>query len=363
AAYRAAGAGGRKLFQQHDAQWIPDGYPGEGNILIFNNGLDRGYSTIEEIVPPIDSQGRYSLSPGSSYGPDKPVWTYKAKNPEDFYSAEISGAHRLPNGNTLICAGVKGTFFEVTPGGRTVLEYVDPVVRGGILAQGERAGRDPRGHRWNAVFKIHRYAPDYPGLEGRDLTPGDVIEQPASMRGKTGFDQLDAPQQRRRGEGGQGRGGGRREQRPRRGPGPDASARRSPEPGSPRLPWLLVHAAELDADHDGIVARQELLDQAEQVFAAYDRNQDGKLTAEEYGDRGAGSLRLPMAGFVRVHARELDSSGDGHITLQEMTDTAARLFDKSDKDRDGRLTPDEQRSPGGGAAAGARTPRTRSTAR
>ena len=56
--------------------------------------------------------------PSGAYGPAQPVWHYQAENPEDFYSSEISGAHRLPNGNTLICAGVKGTFFEVTPAGR-----------------------------------------------------------------------------------------------------------------------------------------------------------------------------------------------------------------------------------------------------
>jgi len=48
------------------------------------------------------------------------VWRYQAQNPKDFYSSEISGAHRLPNGNTLICAGVRGVFFEVTPAGETV---------------------------------------------------------------------------------------------------------------------------------------------------------------------------------------------------------------------------------------------------
>ncbi len=163
------------------------GLPGAGHILIFNNGLDRGYSTIEEIVPPVDSDGRYAIPDGKPFGPAKPVWRYQAENPEDFYSSEISGAHRLPNGNTLICAGVKGTFFEVTPEGKTVWQYVNPVVHNGILAQGELPGKDHRGHSWNAVFKIHRYEPDYPGLAGKDLKPIGPIEQPESQCGKTGF--------------------------------------------------------------------------------------------------------------------------------------------------------------------------------
>jgi len=90
------------------------------------------------------------------------------------------------------CAGVRGVFFEVTPAGEKVWEYVNPEVRGGILAQGELPGRDHRGHSWNAVFKIHRYGPDYPGLRGKSLAPGGVLELPASQRGKTGLDRLDA---------------------------------------------------------------------------------------------------------------------------------------------------------------------------
>ena len=187
AAYQRGSADDRQLFQQHDAQWIPEEYPGAGHILIFNNGMDRGYSTIEEIVAPMDDRGNYVLPSQGGYGPAKPVWRYQAENPEDFYSSEISGAQRLPNGNTLICAGVKGTFFEVTPAGETVWQYVNPVVHNGILAQGEKSGLDHRGHNWNAVVKIHRYEADYPGLVGKDLTAIGPIEQPAALAGKTGF--------------------------------------------------------------------------------------------------------------------------------------------------------------------------------
>jgi len=197
AAYKRGTTRDKQLVQQHDAQWVPDGYPGAGHITIFNNGYDRGYSSIEEIVPPTDANGRYLLKPGKAYGPDEPVWHYEAKNRKDFFSSEISGAHRLPNGNTLICAGVLGHLFEVTPTGEMVWQYVNPMVRSGILAQGEVPGKDVRGHLFNAVFKVHRYAPDYPGLAGRDLTPKGVVELPASKKGKTGMDKADAPAQER----------------------------------------------------------------------------------------------------------------------------------------------------------------------
>jgi len=162
----------RQLFQQHDAQWIPNDCPGAGNMLIFNNGLDRGFTSVIEIKPPVDEHGRYTSF-------DAPiVWEYRAAPPESFYSSEISGAHRLPNGNTLICAGCVGNFLEVTPAGEIVWRYANSVVREGILPADGEPGTDHRGHQWNAVFKIHRYAPDYAGLAGKSLTPGEVIEQP-----------------------------------------------------------------------------------------------------------------------------------------------------------------------------------------
>jgi len=197
-AYGRGNAADAPLVQQHDAEWIPEGYPGAGHIMIFNNGYDRGWSSIEEIVPPIDAAGNYILATGKAYGPEKPVWHYEAANRSDFFSSEISGASRLPNGNTLICAGVTGNLFEVTSTGETVWQYVNPVVRDGILAQGELPGKDVRGHLFNAVFKVHRYAPDFPGFSGRDLSPKGVIELPASEKGKTGLDGLDEQPDERR---------------------------------------------------------------------------------------------------------------------------------------------------------------------
>ena len=112
----------RKLFEQHDTTWIDDGCPGEGNILIFNNGWGRGYSTVDEIVPPVDENGEYYLAPGSAYEPTTQTWIY---NPTpSFYASHLSGATRLASGNTLICNGESpGKLFEVTPEEATVWQY------------------------------------------------------------------------------------------------------------------------------------------------------------------------------------------------------------------------------------------------
>ena len=119
----------QKLFGQHDAQWIVEGCPGFGNILVFNNGLDRPegiYSSIEEIIPPITQNGTYIYTPGTPFEPENPIWIYTANIPTDFYSSLISGCQRLPNGNTLICNGQKGIFFEVNPEKEIIWEYTNP---------------------------------------------------------------------------------------------------------------------------------------------------------------------------------------------------------------------------------------------
>jgi len=172
-AYGRGNASDQKLFAQHDAQWIEAGLLGEGNILIFNNGLKRSdgsYSSIDEIVPPIDDQGNYVLAPGSAYGPDEPVWTYTAENRSSFFSSYISGTQRLPNGNTLICSGADGRFFEVTQDKEIVWEYINPFAIKNTEAI-DRPGPKDDSIYFRGVFKIRRYAPDFPGLVDKDLEP------------------------------------------------------------------------------------------------------------------------------------------------------------------------------------------------
>lgn len=167
------------LFGQHDTQWIEPGLPGDGNILIFNNGNHRPageYSSVDEIVPPLDANGHYLITPNSAQEPQDSIWSYVAPNPSDFYADKVSGAQRLPNGNTLVCSGTNGTIFEVTPEGEIVWLYVNPVTSNGPLSQGDSIPGDNKGFA-NAVFRAYRYAPDYPGLAGKDLTPGKPIEQ------------------------------------------------------------------------------------------------------------------------------------------------------------------------------------------
>ncbi len=180
--YDRGTAGNQQLYQQHHTHWIETNCPGAGNILIFNNGIGRGYSTVHEIVPPVDVAGNYTLASGAAFGPTSPVWTYIATPPTNFYSAEISGAQRLPNGNTLICEGIKGNLFEVTSAGQTVWNYMCPVTTT-ILTQGDDIPIDAArpDQLMNAVFRVTRYPTNYVGLLGRDLTSQGTIEIPQNQ--------------------------------------------------------------------------------------------------------------------------------------------------------------------------------------
>jgi len=147
--YDAGAASDQKLFFQHDASWIKPGYPGEGHILVFNNGNNRPsgqYSSVDEFAPPVNSDGEYYLEPGSAYGPEDLSWSYIADPPTTFYSHVFGGAQRLKDGNTLICDGIAGKFFEVTPDKTTVWQWTNPY---------------PNPNQ-NDVFKIDYIAPEEP---------------------------------------------------------------------------------------------------------------------------------------------------------------------------------------------------------
>lgn len=159
-AYRAGVASNQQLFVQHNAHWIESSLPGAGHLLVFNNGQGRpggNSSSVDEIVLP--------LMPGAAYSNDLPfappaaTWSYAATPASSFYASNISGAQRLPNGDTLICNGPTGMFFEVTADGSTVWSY--------SISQ--------------SVFRVTRYGYDYPGLVGTGLNPGEYPGLPYAV--------------------------------------------------------------------------------------------------------------------------------------------------------------------------------------
>ncbi len=145
-----------KLGAQHDAHMIEEGLPGEGDILVFDNGMN---------LPSVEESGAYwgiahsrvlQIDPKKKkvvweYAHEDKEWDFPIQRSWLFNSAFISGAQRLENGNTLICDGANGRLFEVTKKGEIVWEYINP------------------DHK--AIFRAYRYTPDSPALAGKKLPP------------------------------------------------------------------------------------------------------------------------------------------------------------------------------------------------
>jgi hypothetical protein len=164
----------RQLYYQHDIRWIPDGWAGGGNLLVFDNGPQSSnelWSAVVEITPPVTAEGGYMLPAGGAFGPAKPHWEYMAPDPETFFAPFVSGAHRLENGNTFICEGPAGRLFELDANDRIVWEYTNPYSEG----VQEEDGWVPAGTADNpfGVFRATRIPSDHPGLAGHALAPLD----------------------------------------------------------------------------------------------------------------------------------------------------------------------------------------------
>ncbi|MCP4750073.1 MAG: hypothetical protein GY866_04220 [Proteobacteria bacterium] len=191
----------QQLFGAHDIQWIPKGRPGAGHFLIFDNGWARPFFNFSRIleIDPLDDKGNYvpqlnfdREDKGHGWEPmqgaisKQIVWKYNSRGFINFNSFYISGAQRLPNGNTLICSGAQGHVFEVgnegdnsftnginpfdkkNPGVKVFWEFINPITFEGEMELLED-GQVMNGR--NALFRAYRYAANFPGLKGRELEP------------------------------------------------------------------------------------------------------------------------------------------------------------------------------------------------
>jgi hypothetical protein len=125
----------------HDIQFLDN-----GNMMIFANGdgcRPRGSKVIE-----FDQQS------GDT------IWQYQGNPSHTFDSFFISGCQRLWSGNTLICEGIWGRIFEVTPAGDMVWEYINPFT-------GRQEAPGPSVGDVSFVFRAYRYAPDGPEIQSR----------------------------------------------------------------------------------------------------------------------------------------------------------------------------------------------------
>jgi hypothetical protein len=174
--YGAGAKTDQRNFYQHDPQWVTAPGSREVHVTYFNNGMDRPagkFSSVEELALPFDAARGFVRDGQKPYGPADFAWHYQAPEPESLYSFFISGATRLPNGDTLICVGAAGRFLEVTREGKTVWEYWNPY--GGEIphSMGNAAPPPEPGRKSPlepvSVFQATRIAKDHPGLRGRTL--------------------------------------------------------------------------------------------------------------------------------------------------------------------------------------------------
>jgi len=125
-----------------------------GNVLLFDNGAHRPYTTID-----------YSRVIEVDPRTNQIAWEYKENPVYDFNSFICSGAQRTPIGTTVICETTKGRLFEVTREGDIVWEYLSPFYY-----------EHPIFGTNNMVFRCIRYDPAYAGLKGADLDPGRYVD-------------------------------------------------------------------------------------------------------------------------------------------------------------------------------------------
>ncbi|TDT47052.1 arylsulfotransferase ASST [Maribacter spongiicola] len=110
-----------------------------GKILVYTNGGDLEQSTVYELQLPAD------LSQNTIPALNQPEVLWSFTDPE-LYAPKVSGAVRLPNGNTLITEGDFG-IWEVTQEGKIVWKF------------------SAQGFFWRA----YHYAKDHPAILAIDL--------------------------------------------------------------------------------------------------------------------------------------------------------------------------------------------------
>ncbi len=178
--FRGGAKSDQELFFPHNAHWIPDGLPGAGNVIVYNNGFEhpgylRDYASVDEVVFPA-YEGNY-LRAGSGFMPATRVWSYFMRE----RTWLMSNAQRLPNGNTLIVEGEHGRITEVTPDGEVVWHYRSPLVRGTqVLLRGSEPSAP--GDVW--IYRAYKYAADHPGIAALTLiaeADRRTIEQPDAV--------------------------------------------------------------------------------------------------------------------------------------------------------------------------------------
>lgn len=165
------------IIGQHHLHMIPRGLPGEGNLLVFDNGGQGGYGEPNPGSLTGNNNARRDYSRVLEFDPVtlEIIWQYTPleagfrlfTDASKFYSSYISSAQRLPNGNTLITEGSDGRLIEVTAQHKIVWEYINPYFQ-----------HFPDGFSFNMVYRAYRlpyeWIPQIEKPEEYSIDPVDV---------------------------------------------------------------------------------------------------------------------------------------------------------------------------------------------
>jgi hypothetical protein len=121
---------------QHHCHMIPQGLPGAGNILVYDNGGWGGYGSPNAMSCDGTKNVWRDYTRILEFNPVtlEIVWQHTPRehgnpmpfNSSKFYSPYVSSAQRLPNGNTFICEGSEGHLMELTADHELVWEWLCP---------------------------------------------------------------------------------------------------------------------------------------------------------------------------------------------------------------------------------------------
>lgn len=160
------------FFGQHDSRWHYNEEIEQWQISVFNNGVNRpggGASTAEIITLPLEGN-TFLREENQAFGPEELYFSFPSTPDTTLYASRVCGAQVLPNNNVLYSAGSGGFLWEVTQESEDlVYHYKMPVGIGGPFEYNTP-------NTASNYFKTTRYSEDYPGFEGKDMTPGDYIE-------------------------------------------------------------------------------------------------------------------------------------------------------------------------------------------
>ncbi|MEZ4956402.1 MAG: aryl-sulfate sulfotransferase [Saprospiraceae bacterium] len=174
-AYKMGSPNDRKLFVQHDAQWIDEfvdaDYEHFGKIILYNNLIESDLSLGQILAPVWDSTSKTYAMQNGVFLPQEFTSAISHPDTSKNFSGTASSIQVIGDGYIVMCASVQGLAFELTPQGEVAWEYKVPLKNGFPIPQGfELSLLD------NFTFRCERYPENYAGFIGKDLSPKGYIE-------------------------------------------------------------------------------------------------------------------------------------------------------------------------------------------